>query len=70
MVADNKLPLRIPLILHSYLAELAEMGTFGKGKNGVATRFIEDGIQNAIKRGAIAKRSTRAFADNETDEDM
>ena len=65
MATDNKLPLRPPLIIHAYLAELADMGTFGKGKNGVAMRFIEDGIQNAIERGLIARRSRRDFEDGE-----
>ena len=65
MDTDNKLPLRPPLILHAYLQELADIGTFGKGKNGVAMRFIEDGIQNVIERGVITKRSDRDFEDRE-----
>lgn len=65
MAIENKLPLRPPLIIHAYLAELADMGTYGKGKNGVALRFIEDGIQNAIDRGVISKRSRQNFADGE-----
>jgi len=63
MAIDNKLALRAPLILHAYLQELANLGTFGKGKNGVAMRFIEDGIQQAIDRGIIAKKSAQDFPD-------
>ena len=69
MATNNKLPLRPPLILHAYLQELADMGTFGKGKNGVAMRFIEDGIQNAIERGIIGKRSARDFEDANAEDD-
>jgi hypothetical protein len=69
VATDNKLQLRLPLILHAYLADLADMGTFGKGKNGVAIRFIEDGIQRAIERGAIPKRSAREFEDTQEDGD-
>ena len=36
---DNKLPLRPSLMIHAYLADLADWGTFGKGKTGVEPRF-------------------------------
>jgi hypothetical protein len=68
---DNKLPLRPSLIIHAYLADLAEWGTFGKGKGGVAMRFIEDGIRAAIDRGDISKRSAKDFPDwKEGDEEL
>ena len=60
---DNKLPLRPPLIIHAYLTDLADWGTFGKSKIAVAMRLIEDGIKAAIDRGDIAKRSARDFPD-------
>ena len=60
---DNKLPLRVPLIIHAYLADLADWGTYGKGKQGVTVRFIGDGIKAAIDRGDIDRRSARDFPD-------
>jgi len=60
---DNKLPLRPSLIVHAYLADLADWGTFGKGKNDVAMRLIEDGIKAAIDRDDITRRSARDFPD-------
>lgn len=66
---DNKLPLRPPLIIHAYLMDLADWGTFGKGKNSVAIRLIEDGIKSAIDRGDISKRSARSFPDWKEDDE-
>jgi hypothetical protein len=60
---DNKLQLRPPLIIHAYLSDMAEWGVFGKGKNAVAMRLIEDGIKAAIDRGDIQRRSARDFSD-------
>ncbi|WP_420419250.1 hypothetical protein [Pacificispira sp.] len=60
---DNKLPLRPSLAVHAYLEELADWGTFGKTKNAVAMRFIEDGIKAAIDRGDIQRLSARNFPD-------
>ena len=68
MPDDNKLPLRAPLIIHAYLNDLADWGTFGKGKNGVAMRLMEDGIQREIDNGRIQKRSAKDFADSEDKE--
>ncbi len=65
---DNKLPLRLALILHAYLDDLADIGTFGKGKNGVAKRFIEDGIQNALERKVISIRSAKDFPDSQQED--
>ena len=66
---DNKLPLRLSLIIHAYLADLADWGTFGKGKNAVAMRLIEDGIKAAIDRGDIVRRSARDFPDWKEDDE-
>lgn len=66
---DNKLPLRVSMIVHAYLNDLADWGTFGKGKNDVAMRFIEDGIKAAIDRGDITRRSARDFPDWKEEED-
>ena len=60
---DNKLALRPSLIIHAYLTDLADWGTFGKSKVAVAMRLIEDGVKVAIDRGDIAKRSARDFPD-------
>lgn len=68
---NNKLPLRPPLIIHAYLSDLADWGTFGKGKNGVAMRLIENGIKAAIDNGDIQRRSARDFPDwKEGDEEF
>ena len=62
---NDKVPLRIPPILHAYLNDLADLGTYGKGKNGVVRRFIEDGIRRAIEAGVIQKRSVKDFPDGD-----
>lgn len=64
LMANPKLYLRLEQIMHAYLEELADIGTYGKGKNGVAKRFIEDGVQRAIETKTITKRSAK---DHETE---
>ena len=60
-MANEKIPFRLPPILHDYLSELADLGTYGKDKGDVARRFIEDGIQKAIEKKVIAKRSMKDY---------
>ena len=63
-MANEKIPLRLPPILNAYLSDLADLGTYGKGKIGVARRFVEDGIQKALENDVIRKRSLKDFEDD------
>lgn len=60
-MANEKIPIRLPPILHAYLEDLADLGTYGKGKIGVARRFVEDGIREAVDKNVIPKRSMKDF---------
>ncbi|MDK9720989.1 MAG: hypothetical protein OEL53_07375 [Rhodospirillales bacterium] len=66
---DNKLQLRLPLIMHAYLSDLADMGAFGRGKSGVAVRFIEDGVRAAISSGVLGPKSVKDFEEGEGEQD-
>ncbi len=68
MATNPKIEFRFPPIMHAYLEGLADMGAYGKGKTGVAKRFVEQGIMNAIDRKVIAPKSVADF-DNDTDDD-
>ncbi|MEA2860497.1 MAG: hypothetical protein QOC72_2536 [Methylobacteriaceae bacterium] len=58
--------------MHAYLDDLAKIGAYGKGRSGVMRRFIHEGIQRAIEKQVIGKRSVEEFggyAAEEEDED-
>jgi hypothetical protein len=53
--------IRLPRIIHAYLDELAELGVYGRGKNGAIRRFIEDGIKQAIEGRVISPKKMGDF---------
>tara|TARA_R110000824_G_scaffold401715_2_gene614088 strand:- start:88969 stop:89169 length:201 start_codon:yes stop_codon:yes gene_type:complete len=65
-MANKKLEVRLPRIMHAYLQDLADVG-YGNGKTGVARRFIENAVTKALETGIIEKRKAQDFegADDE-----
>lgn len=55
--------------MHAYLEDLAKLATYGKGKSGVMRRFIENGIQQALERQVIIKRSIEDFGGSVAEEE-
>lgn len=68
MATNPKIEFRLPPIMHAYLEDLANMGAFGNGKTGVAKRFVELGVMNALDKKVIESRSIADF-DVDTDDD-
>lgn len=66
-MANEKIPLRLPPILHDYLYDLADLGMYGKGKTDVVRRFVEDGTQKAIEKKVITKRTMKDYSDTNKD---
>ena len=63
-----KIEFRLSPILHAYLEDLADIGGYGQGKHGVAKRFVENGIQAALDKNVIEKRSVKDFQDKNEDD--
>ena len=61
-MANPKLEIRLPPIMHAYLEDLAAIG-YGKGKPGVARRFIENAITAALETKIISTRNASEFDD-------
>jgi hypothetical protein len=62
-MANPKLEVRLPAIMLAYLDDLASIG-YGAGKTGVARRFIENGIANALDSKLLEKRYEKDFRDS------
>lgn len=67
-MANKKLEVRLPPIMHAYLQDLADVG-YGNGKTGVARRFIENAVTSALETGIIEKRRTKDLESAGDDED-
>jgi hypothetical protein len=70
-MANPKLEVRLPPIMHAYLEDLAAVG-YGKGKIGVARRFIENAVTAALETKVISTRKAADFGeatDGDEDED-
>ena len=65
-MANPKLEVRLPPIMHAYLEDLASIG-LGRGKSGVARRYIENAVDSAIAKGQINSRNASEF--NESDDE-
>ena len=65
MAINPKVEFRLPPIMHSYLKELADIGAYGKGATGVAKRFVEQGIADALDKKVIVPKSVEDFDDDE-----
>ena len=65
MAINPKVEFRLPPIMHSYLKELVDMGAYGKGPTGVAKRFVEQGIADALDKKVIGPKSVEDFDDDE-----
>lgn len=61
MASRPKAQCRLDPINIAYLQDLADVGAYGRGKSGVMRRFIETGIQRALEKQVIAKRSAEDF---------
>jgi|APSaa5957512576_1039674.scaffolds.fasta_scaffold307105_1 hypothetical protein len=59
-MANDPVEIRLPLVMHKYLEELACLGAFGSTKTAVARSFIEQGVQKALADELIEKRSISA----------
>jgi hypothetical protein len=66
-MANPKLEVRLPPIMHAYLDDLAAIG-YGKGKPGVARRFIENAITEALETKIISTRKASDFDDGGDDD--
>ena len=66
-MANPKLEVRLPPIMIAYLEDLAAIG-YGRGKVGVARRFIENAITGALETKVIATRQAADFDDSGGDE--
>ena len=66
-MANPKLEVRLPPIMLAYLDDLADIG-YGKGRNGVARRFIENAVTHALETKVISTRKGADFKDDETDD--
>jgi hypothetical protein len=67
-MANPKLEVRLPPIMHAYLDDLAAVG-YGRGKVGVARRFIENAITAALETKVIPTRKAADFDDAAEDDD-
>lgn len=67
-MANKKMEVRLPPIMHAYLQDLADVG-YGNGKTGVARRFIENAVTNALETGIIEKRRAQEFESADDGED-
>lgn len=65
MAINPKAAIRFPPIIHAYLDDLVEVGVFGKDRSSIIRRFVEEGIQAALKAQIIAPRKRSEFAGNE-----
>lgn len=63
MASNPKTAVRLPPILLAYLDDLAKLGAYGKGRSGVMRRFIEDGIQEALKHQVVAPKDVAEFGE-------
>ncbi len=68
MASNPITTVRLRPIIIAYLAELASIGGYGKGRAGVMRRFIENGIVRAIERKVIEKKNAADFGET-SDED-
>lgn len=68
-MSSPKAQCRLDPIQHAYLEDLAKLGVYGRGKSGVMRRFIDNGIQAALEKGVIPKRSIEDFGDSVSDGD-
>jgi hypothetical protein len=66
-MANPKLEVRLPPIMHAYLDDLAAIG-YGRGKIGVARRFIENAITAALETKIISTRQAIDFDEGDDEE--
>lgn len=58
-MANDPVEVRLPRVMHEYLAELADLGAFGGTKTAVARTFIEQGVQKALADKLIAAQRAK-----------
>jgi len=69
-VASNPVVnIRLRPVIIAYLDELAGIGGYGKGRSGVARRFIENGIVRAMERNVIERKNAADFGESATDDE-
>jgi Arc/MetJ-type ribon-helix-helix transcriptional regulator len=69
MARNPKAEFRMHAMLHAYLDDLVNDGTYGGTKSEVLRRFVEEGIRAALNAGRIAKRDIRDFGGPAPSED-
>ena len=68
-VASNPvLNIRLRPVIIAYLDELGGLGGYGKGRSGVARRFIENGIVRALEQKVIDKNNAVQFGEANGDD--
>jgi hypothetical protein len=68
-MAENKpIQLRLRPVVVAYIDELDRLGGFGTGRAGVARRFIENGIAEALASKILAPKNA-ADLEPETEND-
>ncbi len=63
-MANPRLEVRLPQIMHDYLKDLADVG-YGKDKQAVARRYIENAVTAALETEVIAKRKASDYPEDE-----
>ena len=61
MASNPPITVRFRPIDIAYLDELGELGGYGKGRNGVIRRFVENGIVRAIEQGVVTKKNAADY---------
>lgn len=67
-MANPKVEIRLPPIMHAYLDDLAGIG-YGASKVGVARRFVENAIAAALDSKVIATRKAADFGGSSDEEE-
>ena len=63
-MANPKLEIRLPRIMHKYLDDLANIG-YGKDKTAVARRYIENAVTAALETKVIPTRNAEDFEEED-----
>jgi hypothetical protein len=69
MAANKPIFLRLRPVVLAYLDELDRIGSYGKGRAGVARRFVENGIARAIERKVLNKKNATDLGEEPDEEE-
>ena len=68
MASNKPVFLRLRPVVLAYLDELDRIGSYGKGRAGVARRFVKNGIARAIERKVLDKKKAADLGELPDDE--